>query len=78
VTPDIPAEGNFNLIAFHQFEHRRYVLAANGVYGLLVASVVALGLVALFVSARWAQIVSAASIAALHTGYMIITTRVAG
>ena len=98
VTPEIPAEGKIDLVAFHQCEYRRYVLAAVALFGLAVIlnlalrgtnyyadwwrdSVfsivgVALGLLAFFFRAHWAQIVSAATIAALLTHYLIITSNV--
>jgi hypothetical protein len=98
VTPETPAEGKIDLVAFHQREHRRYILAAVALFGLaLVLNLalggahfyadwwrdsafsiagVALGLLAFFVRTRWVQIVSAATIAALLTYYLIITCNV--
>ena len=34
VTPETPAEGDIDLVAFHQREHRRYVLAAVALFGV--------------------------------------------
>ena len=100
VSPDIPAEGKIDLIAFHEREQRRYVLAMIALYVfLLVLSlavgganyyaeglrdsvfsivIVALAVLELFVSARRAQIFSAGAVAALLTGYLIVTTRLTG
>ena len=98
VTPETPAEGEIDLLAFHQREHRRYILAAIVLFGLSMVfdlalggsnfyaawwrdSVfsmigVAVGSLALFVGARWAQTSAAVIIAALGTYFMIITCNV--
>ena len=98
VTPETPAEGEIDLLAFHQREHRRYILASVALFGLSMAFAlafggakyyaawrrdsvfsilgVALGLLAFFVRARWAQIVAAVTIAVLLTYYMIVTCNV--
>jgi hypothetical protein len=98
VTPDLPVEGEIDLLAFHQGEHRRYILASVALSGLALVFalalggahfyaaswrdttfsvlLIALGLLAVFISARWAQMVSAITVAALCTYYMFITCNV--
>ena len=43
VTPETPAEGDIDLVAFHQREHRRYVLAAVALFGVAMVFDLALG-----------------------------------
>ena len=43
VTPETPAEGEIDLVAFHQREHRRYILASVGLFGLSVVFGLAFG-----------------------------------
>lgn len=98
VTPDVPAEGTIDLIAFHQREYRRYIFAAGALVALALVFNLALGgahlyadwlrdsafslaggalvLLGYFVSARWAQIFSAAAMAALLTYFTVITCNI--
>ena len=98
VTPETPAEGAIDLLAFHQREHRRYILASVALFAVSAAFDlalgrahyyaawwrdtavsmlgVALGFLAVVMTARWVQIISAALISALVTGFMVITCNV--
>jgi hypothetical protein len=98
VTPATPTDGDIDLVAFHQREHRRYILAA---VALCVVSIVfdlalggahyyvawwrdtatsilgvAVGLLGVFVAARWAQIISAVLAAVLLSYFMLVTCNV--
>jgi hypothetical protein len=99
VTPEVTAEGQIDLVAFHQRDHRLYISAAVALFVLALLLdlaiggaryyaawmrdsafslvLIAFGLLAIFVRARWAQVAAAVATAGVNTYFMVITCNVA-